>query len=283
MIPQPDITLSFTTLPTTSLWVLLRRHRGKELPVIQATCSNITPFDVQRYNKVCNFPTDMSNVSLTYPQLLAAPLHYQIITHPQFPFPAIGLVHVEQHITSHLPISTESAVTITTWCNNLHQVRSGYQFSLHTKVFLENKKLAWEGESIVLTRSLPGHKKQRSDKGKPENIDYRIENKIVIPENMGRQYARISKDWNLIHVHWVFAKMFGFQRAIVHGMWTLAKAISWGTEQGLQINKCHARFLRPVLLPSTVTLALQENEKKKYIHILRNRDQKINLDIEIQN
>ena len=42
-----------------------------------------------------------------------------------------------------------------------------------------------------------------------------------------------------------FAKLFGFRRAIVHGMWTLAMAIAWAEEQGLHITSCHARFYDP--------------------------------------
>ena len=55
-------------------------------------------------------------------------------------------------------------------------------------------------------------------------------------------YAGVSKDWNLIHVHWIFAKLFGFRRAIVHGMWTLATAIAWAEEQGLTHHKLSCSF-----------------------------------------
>lgn len=247
--------------------------------MIQARCTNITPFDVEQYEDICNFSSALSHLPLTYPQLLAAPLHYQIITHPRFPFPGIGLVHVEQLITSHIPIPKETTVSITTWCDNLQQVRSGHHFSLHTEVFLDDK-LAWKGESIILTRSLPGHQKTKNPQPS-KKINNLKQEKIFVPENMGRQYAGISKDWNLIHVHWIFAKMFGFQRSIVHGMWMLAKAISWGSEHGLDITACHAKFIRPVFLPSSIHLAIQEGENDAtQIQVLRD-DNKSHLNIEI--
>ena len=278
---QPDITLSFDTLPSTPLHSLFRIHRGKTLPIIQATCSHVTPFDVQRYNEICNFTIQREHLAFTYPQLLAAPLHYQIVAHPQFPFPAIGLVHVEQHITYHSPIPNNTSLSIITWCDNLHQVRSGHHFSLHTEVY-HQEKLLWKGESVVLTRKLEGHKGKKIPAEK-KDFSYSHTKTCPVPENQGRIYAGVSKDWNLIHVHWTFAKLFGFQRAIVHGMWTLAIAISWAEEQGLVIEKCHAKFVRPVFLPSTIKLALhKESDTTSYLHILREKDEKKHLQITLQ-
>lgn len=281
MQPQPEIELSFEQLPSTSILSLLRRHRGTTLPLIKATCDHVTPFDTLQYNKICAFP-DQEYLAFTYPQLLAAPLHYQIVTHPHFPFPAIGMVHVEQKITYIKKIPKNATLSVITWCDNLIQVRSGHHFSLHTEVYLENE-LYWKGESIVLTKSLPGHN-QAKEKMNP-SLDvkhYSIEKKIIVPENQGRMYAGVSKDWNLIHVHWIFAKIFGFRRAIVHGMWTLAMAIAWAEEQGLHITSCHARFLRPIFLPSKAILGMiEEGSNMAHVHVLREDRKKKFLDLSL--
>ena len=282
MSSQSDILLTFETLPKTSVLSLFRKHHGTILPVIKSTCSNVIPFDVQKYNEICHFTDQDNYLAITYPQLLAAPLHYQIVTHPQFPFPAIGLVHVEQHITSHHPIPTTAILSIHTWCDNLHQVRSGYHFSLHTEVFDSSQKLLWKGESVVLTKHLPGHKQKNASVSK-EPLIYTKTQSLLVPENQGRIYAAVSKDWNLIHVHWIFAKLFGFQRAIVHGMWTMAVAIAFAKKQGVEGKSYHARFLRPVFLPSTIVFGISTSpDNLSHIHVLRKDTQKTHLEIDIK-
>mgnify|MGYP001277684823 CR=1 FL=1 len=279
MQPQPEIELSFAQLPSTSIFSLLRVHRGKKLPIIKAQCDQVIPFDTQQYNKICGFP-NLEHLAFTYPQLLAAPLHYQIVMHPQFPFPAIGMVHVEQRITSFKHIPQDTNLSIVTWCDNLVQVRSGHHLSLHTEVYVTGD-LYWKGESIILTKSIPGHNRAKAKKNlSAELTTYSQKKKIFVPENQGRIYAGVSKDWNLIHVHWIFAKLFGFRRAIVHGMWTLATAIAWAEEQGLHIQSCHARFLRPIFLPSNAILgSIEEGPKLARIHVLREDMKKKFLDI----
>jgi acyl dehydratase len=75
---------------------------------------------------------------------------------------------------------------------------------------------------------------------------------IPVPKDMGRRYAAIAGDLNPIHQHALLARPFGFERAIVHGTWTLARALAaagWPTTPAFELE---ARFRRPVLLPSTI-------------------------------
>ncbi len=72
-----------------------------------------------------------------------------------------------------------------------------------------------------------------------------------VPEDMGRRYRRISGDVNPIHLHALPAKLFGFKRAIAHGLWMLGDTV--GRLEGVpESATLRARFRRPVFLPSTV-------------------------------
>ena len=63
---------------------------------------------------MCGFPVK-DTVPLTFPHLLAFPLHMAIMTDPAFPFPAVGTVHLANSITAHRPVAAgESSVTVTT-------------------------------------------------------------------------------------------------------------------------------------------------------------------------
>ncbi len=71
--------------------------------------------------------------------------------------------------------------------------------------------------------------------------------------DVGRRYGAASGDRNLIHLHPLTARLFGFPRAIAHGMWTVARCLAThGTSQAVRIR---AEFRAPVLLPGTVTYA----------------------------
>ena len=84
---------------------------------------------------------------------------------------------------------------------------------------------------------------------------------IHVPENLGRRYMKISGDFNFIHVHALLAKPFGFQRAIIHGMWSLAKGISCAPGP---LSLVEAAFLRPIFLPSKVNLTHEVNNQSQY-------------------
>ncbi|WP_254400710.1 MaoC/PaaZ C-terminal domain-containing protein [Streptomyces sp. AC555_RSS877] len=69
--------------------------------------------------------------------------------------------------------------------------------------------------------------------------------------DVGRRYGAASGDRNPIHLHPLTARLFGFPRAIAHGMWTVARCLAaHGTSQAVRIR---AEFRAPVLLPGTVT------------------------------
>nr|WP_305121575.1 MaoC/PaaZ C-terminal domain-containing protein [Microbulbifer elongatus] len=76
----------------------------------------------------------------------------------------------------------------------------------------------------------------------------------TIPEAAGRNYARVSGDWNPIHLFASSARLFGFSSAIVHGMWTKAACLAALEKRaGLQQRfRLSVEFKRPVLLPSSV-------------------------------
>ncbi|MEL6349641.1 MAG: MaoC/PaaZ C-terminal domain-containing protein, partial [Myxococcota bacterium] len=71
-----------------------------------------------------------------------------------------------------------------------------------------------------------------------------------LPENLGRKYARISGDYNPIHLSALTARPFGFRRAIIHGMWTKARCLA---QLDLRAPcEIAVHFLRPASLPSAV-------------------------------
>jgi len=83
-----------------------------------------------------------------------------------------------------------------------------------------------------------------------------LKEKWDISENTGRRYALVSGDFNLIHIHAVTAKAFGFKQAIAHGMWSKARALA-----SLELPEAYeadVNFKLPMYLPSRVELLSAE-------------------------
>jgi acyl dehydratase len=232
------------------LRLMLSRRRGVEpggtLPGLRAEWSNVLPGDLAAYQGICGFP-EGDGLPLPYPQVLATPLHLQLLAHPLFPFSSIGLVHVSQSIERFRPIASDEPLLLRCWADGLRQVRRGMEFDLHTEALSAGERV-WLGRATIFTRTGKGHGQK---KPRPEELPLvpLTEESWEIPENLGRRYTKISGDFNPIHIHALLAKPFGFSRAIIHGMWSLARCIASLPEP---VDRIEAGFQRPVYLPSTV-------------------------------
>ncbi len=175
---------------------------------------------------------------------------------PDFPFAMLGLVHIENSVTQHRIIYDSETVALTVRLDNLKAHDKGQQFDFITTVTIDGE-LVWEGVSTYLSRQ----KKTVEERARAKSIEEpqpRLEadenhwaELINIPEDIGRRYAFVSGDFNLIHLHPLSARAFGFPRAIAHGMWSKAASIA----QFHDLPKAYrvdVSFKTPIFLPSKI-------------------------------
>lgn len=218
------------------------------------------------YDRVCGF--DVSDwLPVTYPHMLAFPLHLALMTDASFPFAAIGLVHIANKIVSHRRIGAGERLSVRVWATPAEPHPRGRQFAIRTKVRV-GEELVWEEISTNLKRGLgsasdapatpsqappasvaPATAGPPPSSALPPTATWRLEG------DLGRRYAAVSGDFNPIHVHWLTARGFGFPRAIAHGMWTKARCLAaLGPELPGRFT-VEVAFRRPILLPATVHFA----------------------------
>jgi hypothetical protein len=224
--------------------------RGKDVPAVGLLLSDVT-VDRSRlaaYDRVCGF-TLRETLPVTYPHMLAFPLHLKLMTDPKFPFPAIGLVHIYNSITVHRPLLASETFSIRVWADPLIDHPRGRAVPVHTEVRVGDE-LVWEEVSTNLRL---GHGAEGSvgpsvlsAEGLPLGAKWRL------PADLGRRYAAVSGDYNPIHVHGLTAKLFGFPTAIAHGMWTKARALAALEASLPPTYLVEVAFKRPILLPATV-------------------------------
>ena len=210
------------------------------------------------YDKVCGFPL-RDQLPSTYPHMLAFPLHLRLMTDPAFPFPALGLVHIENAITQHRPIRAEESLSLKVWATALEPHPRGTRFTLRSEARVD-EELVWEETSTILRR---GHStaedgrspRQPSEEELPPTATWRL------PGDLGRRYGSVSGDLNPIHIHPLSARLFGFPTAIAHGMWTKARCLAALDPHLPERFTVEVTFRKPILLPATVDFAERADDQ----------------------
>lgn len=208
------------------------------------------------YRKICGFSDD-GKVPATYFSVLSQTLQMNMMVKEPFPFAMLGLVHVDNSVTQYRPIGERETVAMSVTFDNLRDHAQGQQFDFVTIVKSEDEVI-WEGTSTYLSRSKkPSSKDKKSTPRpvmvKPEVNEAGVHSIFEVPEDIGRRYAFVSGDFNLIHLHPLSARAFGFPKAIAHGMWSKAKclALMGDLPDAYTID---VSFKLPIFLPAEVEL-----------------------------
>ncbi|HZA09290.1 MaoC/PaaZ C-terminal domain-containing protein [Mycobacterium sp.] len=193
------------------------------------------------------------HVPLTYPFAVTFPVVMELVTGFDFPFAAMGSVHVENQITQYRPISVTDTVDVKTHAENLREHRRGLLVDVVTEVNVGNDR-AWH----QITTFLHQQRTSLSDEPKPEP---KKPQKLPPPNGVLsispgtiRRYASVGGDHNPIHTNPIAAKLFGFPTVIAHGMYTAAAVL--GNIEGLlpEAVNYSVRFGKPIVLPARVGL-----------------------------
>ncbi len=208
---------------------------------------------VRAYARVCGFNPDAHGLPITYPHILAFPLHMELMLHKEFPLPLMGLVHIRNHITQHRTIQLSDKLDICCRFNPLRHTDKGLEFDICTEISCGGH-IVWESVSTNLARH-PRSKERRTARVRPAPASFSEHEDWELASNLGRRYARVSGDSNPIHLFALSARLFGFPRHIAHGMWSKARAAATLMPQ-LHSERCSLScdFRLPVFLPAKAVL-----------------------------
>jgi hypothetical protein len=240
------------SLPVVRSLPGLRSH-ANGLPDTELVLSGVE-IDRERladYCRVCTFEIG-DTLPVTYPHVLAFPLHMQLMSDGAFPFPMIGLVHIANRIEMRRPIGARAQLTFRVRTSDLRPHERGRQFDVLAEAS-SGGEVVWTSASTYLRRESGGgsggsSSKERSDPPKPEAT-------FAVPDDIGRRYAAVSGDRNPIHLHSLSARLFGMPRAIAHGMWTKARCLALLQGSLPEAYTVDVSFKLPVLLPARVAFS----------------------------
>ncbi|MFC8361633.1 MaoC family dehydratase [Streptomyces griseorubiginosus] len=202
------------------------------------------------YERVCGFPTGEDALPVTYPHVLGFPLAMSLMSGPDFPLPLLGLVHTSIEVTRYRELAATGEYELSVHVGGLAPHRRGTEASVVTELRV-GEDVVWESVSTYLARHRTEATGQERARETHEPLPGLGEWRLA--GDVGRRYAAASGDRNPIHLYPLTARLFGFRRAIAHGMWTAARCLAaHGTPQAALVR---AEFRAPVLLPGTVTYA----------------------------
>ncbi|MGA8245793.1 MAG: MaoC/PaaZ C-terminal domain-containing protein [Nocardioides sp.] len=238
----------------------IRRTGGFDGLAFSRPAVTIERAPVTSYAEVCGFPVK-DTVPLTYPHLLAFPLHMAILTDPAFPFPAVGTVHLANSITARRQVAVGETVTVTTRAHEVRPHPKGRTVDFLTQVD-SGGEVVWESCSTYLRRGRPtGEPVETADVDGvsttadgggvvPGRVTWRL------PADLGRRYAAVSGDHNPIHLYPLTARALGFRRQIAHGMWSLARCVAAVENRLPDAVRVDAAFKKPIFLPGSVAFGV---------------------------
>ncbi|MDE2076904.1 MAG: acyl dehydratase [Burkholderiales bacterium] len=221
---------------------------------------------VSAYAKVCGFKP-AHGVPLLYPHMLAFPLSMMLFGSKYYPWPAMGTVHLTHSATQHQRINLGDELRIEMQTGELLSHEKGQIFALRSRAIRDNA-VVWESTGHFLrvgVKDVSGPP-YPSDLTDPAPLSHQSD--FYAGAGIGRRYALVSGDVNPIHLSALTARILGFKRAIAHGMWTTARALSTlMPREPVDQASVVAEFKTPLYLPARTSLWTSRTEERTLFEV----------------
>ncbi len=266
-LPKP-----YLAYPKVIQGLIFKKPKGeKVLPQVEYVVDSfkIDPDHLKAYNEVCGFKNN-GYIPAIYLAVLSQSLQMHMMTAEAFPFAVLGLVHIRNQVKQNRKTGVNEQLTLSCKFGDLQPHDKGVQFDFITTAKVGDE-VVMEGVTTYLARQKTDG--QAAAKAKEDKTPaYSLKAQWTVAENIGRRYAKTSGDFNLIHIHAVTAKAFGFKQAIAHGMWSKARALA-----SLNLPDAYeadVHFKLPMFLPGVVDFMVAEQAKDTEFLIRNSKNQK---------
>lgn len=219
--------------------------------------------DIAAYRAVCG-ANPPNQVPPVYPHIMATRLQLNFLESEYFPFGLAGLVHLGQSIEWHREMPINAWYDFGCRMEGPRETERGWEFVMYTDA-MSNGELVWHEELIFLKPDPKKRARPRRPNHSGDAVHFLPLMHLQFAEDIGRRYARVSGDWNPIHLFPFLSKRFGFQRPIAHGMFTLARCLSLLQARGVDLvgQRLDAGFRAPVMLPAYTNFSLGDRNPDK--------------------
>ncbi|MDK1327770.1 MaoC/PaaZ C-terminal domain-containing protein [Arthrobacter sp. zg-Y1143] len=197
-----------------------------------------------------------------YVHTFAFPVAMSLMARDDFPLPLLGMVHLRNVVQHYRPIHYSEPLTVTAWAENLGGHRSGTSVELVAEVTGADGEVLWRGRSTYLAKGvfLPKTDRPGESAARPEFVPPLPTAMWRLGADAGRNYARVSGDFNPIHLSRLSAKALGMKRSLAHGMYLASRVVSDAVQTQEGPFEWTIDFESPVFLPATVAVSIHDDD-----------------------
>lgn len=188
-----------------------------------------------------------------------------------FPFPLPGMVHLTDTIKQYENILPTDNLRMECSLGNYLAHEKGTAFETITQLYRDDM-LVWEENTVNLHIGKTQFASQEYNTYEFPELQNIQEDKLFIPSNTGRKYAKISGDFNPIHIHPWGAKLFGFKKSLMHGWYGLNKILSQNQDMMAKPHELFVAFKKPLFLPGDVILKQSQIEQGIHFEIVDRKE-----------
>jgi acyl dehydratase len=240
--------------------ILFKKSRQYQLDTgLPQVCLRVNSVHIDRslmkaFNKIVSW-SNISSLHPGYLHTIAFPLHLKLMLQEQFPFSILGLVHLTNTIEQYELVDSSQNLDISCQFGEVKQLEIGYLFTINTQFYLKQKCVI-QAQHQYLKRKIKALKSTHQPMSIFETQSVGQTELWSLKSELGRRYARCAGDYNPIHLHPISAKLLGFKRHIIHGMWLKSRVFSaLVSEQRSILEQPYGfavEFKKPVYLPNVV-------------------------------
>ncbi|APX32707.1 acyl dehydratase [Brachybacterium sp. P6-10-X1] len=199
--------------------------------------------------------------------VLAFPVSLALMARRDFPFALLGLVHLRNQVLQHRPVRVGELVDVECRVRDLRPHRKGRTFEAVSTILGQDGAILATDVSTYLAT---GDESEAAADGDSPQTERRPRQRTAfeaprptgrwrLGADTGRRYAAVAGDVNPIHLSGPSAKLFGFPRAIAHGMYTASRAFTEARVDLSRPLRWDVTFDAPVTLPGTVLVAYDDS------------------------
>ena len=254
------------------------RRQKKPLAEFSSFSLNFKPVETnlgQLNNFQKMFDTQTMLPSFVFVQ--AFPYIVQTLVKSSIPSRLIGLVHLSTGFFKLAEHDFAKACEIEITITKAEQTKKGIAYYVVCQ-FMQQGKKTLVNENVFLAKGKStSQTKVNVSVESPQDSAYQVIGHHRVTTEVARQYAKLSKDFNPIHINPWLAKLLGMKTSLIHGMYNCHWALSQLPKDILSSSSSiHVDFKRPCFLPSDIKL-VEKGDKQYAIYSQNMKELHLNI------
>ena len=234
-------------------------------PAVERGAIEIDPERVERYRLLTGGAPGQGGgiVPPVFSSTWETALALELFAEGELPLPTRGVVQMSSELVVLRALRAGDRVRCRVELERAEPHPAGTRASLRSRNWNAAGQLCQENALTFLLRFPTGDREvarsPRRTEGMGSAVEWRTLGEWALPAGLGRRYARISGDFNPIHLWGWSSRLMGFDRPVAHGFCTAAMVANaltdrlWSSDPAA-LRRLLVRFRAPLLLPARVHL-----------------------------